>query len=83
MKQCYRLVVVMEETGVAILPGSSFERDPEELTARMAYVDFDGAKALTASETTALESPLPDKFVDMWCHKVVRAVELIAEWVKQ
>jgi aspartate/methionine/tyrosine aminotransferase len=36
---CHR---VLSETGVALLPGSAFGRDPKELTARMAFVDFDG-----------------------------------------
>ncbi|CAM2068197.1 Aminotransferase [Sulfidibacter corallicola] len=37
---------LLQETGVAILPGSAFGRPPNELTARIAYVDFDGAEAL-------------------------------------
>ena len=41
----------LEEVGVAFLPGSCFGRPPEERTARIAYVNFDGAQALTeASE---------------------------------
>jgi aspartate aminotransferase len=75
---CERL---LEETGVAILPGAEFDRPPEELTARLAYVDFDGAKALTASETIPLDQQLPDTFVETWCGNVLKAVELIAEWV--
>ena len=61
---------------------SAFARPEEELTARLAYVDFDGAKALTASETIPLDQPLPDDFVDFWCCNVARATELIGEWVK-
>ncbi len=34
---------LLTQTGVAVLPGSDFGRPPEELTARLAYVDFDGA----------------------------------------
>lgn len=79
-RMCSRL---MDETGVAILPGASFERDPEELTARMAYVDFDGARTLTASETIPLENPLPEDFLETWCHKVIKAVEIMAEWADQ
>lgn len=75
---CDRLLA---DTGVAILPGEAFERPPAELTARMAYVDFDGAKALTASETIPLEEPLPDDFSEFWCHKVVKATRLIGEWL--
>jgi aspartate aminotransferase len=42
---CQRL---LEDTGVAVLPGSDFGRPPAELVARLAYVDFDGAAALDA-----------------------------------
>jgi aspartate aminotransferase len=76
---CARL---LEDTGVAALPGLAFERPENELTARIAYVDFDGAKALTASETVPLDEPLPENFIDKWCHGVTRAIELIADWVK-
>ena len=41
----------LEEAGVAFLPGSCFGRSPEERTARIAYVNFDGTRALAeASE---------------------------------
>jgi aspartate aminotransferase len=73
---------LLEETGVAVLPGSSFGRPAEELTARFAYVDFDGAKALTASETVPLEKPLPDDFIDHCCGKVIAATRAIIDWVK-
>jgi aspartate aminotransferase len=37
---------VLEDTGVALLPGISFGLAPEALCARLAYVDFDGKQAL-------------------------------------
>ncbi len=43
---CSRL---LEDTGVAILPGVNFGRPEDELTARIAYVDFDGAGAQAAA----------------------------------
>ncbi len=49
---CNRL---LEETGVAVLPGSQFGRPAEELTARIAFVDFDGARALVSAEAVPLE----------------------------
>jgi aspartate aminotransferase len=76
---CRRL---LEDKGVAVLPGSVFGRPENELTARFAYVDFDGAKALTASETVPLERPLPDDFIDHWCGRVIEAARAIIEWVK-
>ena len=42
---CERLLA---ETGVALLPGSAFGRPETELTARVAYVNFDGRSALAA-----------------------------------
>jgi len=38
---------LLAETGVALLPGSAFGCDPAQLTARLAYVDFDGEVLLS------------------------------------
>lgn len=75
---CDRL---LQETGVAILPGISFERPPEELTARLAYVNFDGAKALAASETIPLDQKLPENFISIKCEKVIEATQKIVNWL--
>ena len=75
---CRRL---LDETGVAILPGSAFERPQEELTARMAYVDFDGAKALAASETIPLDERLPSRFINDNCADVMAATQNIVDWL--
>lgn len=74
---------LLADTGVALLPGEAFARPSEELTARLAYVDFDGARALTASEAVPADQPLPTDFTKHWCHNVVRAVELIVEWANR
>ena len=72
---------LLEETGVAILPGIAFQRPAEELTARLAYVNFDGAKALSASETIPLDQPLSDDFFNRWCGDVLEATRHIVDWV--
>lgn len=77
---CERL---LKETGVAILPGVSFARPPEELTARMAYVNFDGARAMTASETIPLDEELPEYFLESLCENTLRGTERIAEWLSR
>ena len=41
---------LLNETGVALLPGSNFGMPAEALTARLAYVDFDGAAALADAD---------------------------------
>ncbi|MGB9499981.1 MAG: pyridoxal phosphate-dependent aminotransferase [Dissulfuribacterales bacterium] len=72
---------LLEETGVAILPGVSFHRPQKELTARLAYVNFDGPKALAMSETIPLSENLPQDFGDYYCPSVFKAIHKIAEWV--
>ena len=71
---------LLEATGVAILPGNDFGRDDSELSARLAYVNFDGARAITASEAIPKDHALDEAFLRDWCPNTVRAIELIAEW---
>lgn len=72
---------LLHETGVAILPGVEFQRPPEELTARLAYVNFDGAKALAMSETIPLSEPLPEDFADHFCNPTFEATNRIVSWL--
>lgn len=72
---------LIEETGAAVLPGASFARPEGELTARLAYVDFDGAAALAASETIPLHEELPPDFTTQWCERVLQGVERMAGWL--
>ncbi len=73
---------LLRETGAAVLPGYEFGRPPEELTFRMAYVDFRGAPALEAAgRLDARESP-DEGFLRQHCASVVTAVEAICAWVQ-
>ncbi len=72
---------LLSETGVAVLPGSDFGRDATELTARIAYVDFDGARALAAAETTPRDEPLDAAFLETYCGSMLRAAERIEDWL--
>lgn len=75
---CHRL---LEETGVAILPGTAFGREPEELTARLAYVDFDGARAMQASEQIAPYKDIDISFIKDYCNNNIIAIDRICEWL--
>ena len=75
---CERL---LEDTGVAILPGSDFGRPPEELTARIAYVDFDGAKALEAAAVVSAEEELSEEFLREHCGDTLEAVDRLCSWI--
>ena len=72
---------ILEQTGVALLPGSSFGRPDHELTTRLALVDFDGAKALSTSGRYPLSEPLPDDFLGNCCFKVVEGIDRLCDWV--
>jgi aspartate aminotransferase len=75
---CVRL---LNETGVALLDGSAFGRPEHEFTARMAYVDFDGARALAAARTIPLHEPLPKNYNTLFCPRVIDGTSKITEWL--
>jgi len=75
---CHRL---LEETGVAMLPGSDFGRPDDEFTARMAYVDFDGARALVAAEGVPLDLRLERTFLTTYCERVLKGCDLFCDWI--
>jgi aspartate aminotransferase len=77
---CDRL---LEDKGVAMLPGTAFNRPITEFTARMAYVDFDGAAALAASKNIPLYEHLPEDFSEKWCTNVIIGTRKIVEWLKE
>lgn len=72
---------LLEETGVAVLPGSCFGRPEQELTVRLAYVDFDGSRALAAAEQIPNDQPLGEEFLRRNCDKVTTALERMCDWL--
>jgi aspartate aminotransferase len=79
-EMCEQLLM---DTGVAILPGADFERPPMELTARLAYVNFDGAETLAASQEISLDKELPENFLTIHCPDTIEAMKRIADWVSE
>jgi len=76
-QMCERL---LEETGVAILPGSFFGARSEELSARLAYVDFDGAKALAALNGVDSKTS-PQEFISTNAKPIKQAVDALCNWL--
>jgi aspartate aminotransferase len=76
---CERL---LEETGVATLPGVEFGRPAEELTLRLAYVDFDGARTLVAAQQLEADKELDKAFLELYCPNVMGAMDHLARWMK-
>jgi aspartate aminotransferase len=74
---------LLEDTGVAVLPGSVFGRPQEELTARIAYVDFDGTKALAAVEMLPPHKFVDDSFLRTHCSHLLEGVAKLCDWTKK
>jgi aspartate aminotransferase len=74
---------ILNETHVATIPGSAFSRPEEEFTFRMSYVNFDGAKALAASEAIPLDKPLPKDFLQTYCGKTLEATRRICDFMNK
>ncbi len=69
---------LLQDTGVATLPGYAFGRPRAELTLRLSYVNFDGDKALAAAEGG---ESIDGAFIQEHCPDTMEAMRRIAEWV--
>lgn len=72
---------LLEETGVALLPGRDFGHPAEELTTRLAFVAFDGGRALDAARRISLSEPLDEEYLSSWCGDTLEAVARICDWL--
>ena len=65
---------LLNATGVALLPGSAFGMDREALTARLAYVDFDGDAALEDAQD-------PAKDILAHAEEMLEGIEALRNWL--
>ncbi|WP_136068860.1 pyridoxal phosphate-dependent aminotransferase [Modicisalibacter radicis] len=65
---------LLDEAGVALLPGSAFGCPPEQLTVRLAYVDFEGGELL-ATSGEVLGSPT--------LRQTREGIEAIVDWLER
>lgn len=72
---------LLEETGVALLPGVAFGHAPTTFTCRLAYVDFDGAEALARVAEAPPGRPLGEGVLRACCGAVLEAVDRLCDWV--
>ena len=72
---------LLQDTGVAILPGMDFGRQPEELTCRIAYVDFNGEMVLEKAMNEYKNQPITEEFLNNHCGKMVEATTKLEEWL--
>lgn len=70
---------ILEEAGVACLPGSDFGASEDKLFLRVALVNFDGARALGALVN---DGPVDAAFLDAYCAPTLRAQEALVTWMR-
>jgi len=76
---CERL---LEDTGVAVLPGSDFGRSPAELSLRLAYVNFDGAAALEGAAALDDAAVADPTFLADYAGTLMAGIERMAQWLE-
>lgn len=69
---------VLLEAGVASLPGLAMGRPKDELTLRLALVDFDGARAQAA---LGREDAVDRGFLEQYAAPTVGGIERLVEWL--
>lgn len=71
---------LLNETGIALLPGVAFGRPENELTCRLSFVDFDGAKLLQLVDNQT--DPNADTILDN-CPAITESMNTLRGWLKQ
>jgi aspartate aminotransferase len=74
---------LLQETGVALLPGKVFGRSAAELNARLAYVNFDGKEALQTSKSISVDNPLTMHDLGDNVINVKYGIEKLIDWLKE
>ena len=72
---------LLDEAGVALLPGTDFGCRQGTYRARLSYVDFDGEKVLQACAALP-DGQAPDRaFVEQHCPKIVAGIKAMKSWL--
>lgn len=72
---------ILQDTGIASLPGSEFGLPDDSLILRIALVDFDGEAALAASGYRSTERLLDADFLAHHAPALNKALSLLLEWI--
>ena len=73
---------MLEDTGVALLPGSAFGRPEEEYTAGFRMLILMVPGLIAAAETIRPEDPIPDEFINAHCSHLLDGIKSIVGWTK-
>ncbi|PAV25737.1 aspartate aminotransferase [Tamilnaduibacter salinus] len=74
---------LLEDTGIAVLPASDFGFVPDKLSARLAFVDFNGGEALELAGGEYADKPLDEAFIDRACPRLKLAMDKLEGWLER
>ena len=72
---------ILDDTGVALLPGNDFGMPEGELFVRLAAVDFDGAAALSAFDGLGVAEIPDEEFLHARCRTTMTGIDRVCEWL--
>jgi aspartate aminotransferase len=68
---------ILNDTGVALLPGSDFGFDQSRMLARLSFTDFDGQKFMNKIED---KQKIDDNLINEFAPKIVEGVDKLKKW---
>ena len=71
---------ILNETGVAMLPGSDFGFKPKKMLTRLSYTDFDGASFMNS---TLNEKIISDALIEKYAPNIVEGIKKLSIWAKK
>lgn len=72
---------LLDEAGVALLPGSDFGCRESTFSTRLSYVDFNGREVLEACRALPAGREPGDDFVETHCPKIAEATTVLCQWL--
>ena len=70
---------LLNDTGVALLPGSEFGFSKDRLIARLSFTDFDGKEFMDNFST---QSKIDNNLIYKFAPKIVEGTKRLKEWVE-
>ena len=68
---------ILNDTGVALLPGSDFGFDQSKMLARLSFTDFDGQKFMTAIKDN---KKIDNDIINEFAPKIIEGVDKLKKW---
>ena len=68
---------ILKETGVALLPGSDFGFDKNQMLARLSFTDFDGQEFMRHTQNW---KKIDDGLISKLAPKIVEGVDKLKKW---